>query len=324
MQCELETKYLPPSKEEWQGRKDPEENQRFYEVIKLHNLLKDGVPKAHKGIALLGFASDEGVKRNFGRIGAAQGPTAFRKAFAPLPSHLNSPFFDCGTVVCMNGKLEAAQESISSFVRNLRKNHLFPLLIGGGHEIAWANYKGLFHATSSPISILNIDAHFDFRKLTQQLGSSGTSFTQIKNLCDETNSPFSYLCLGIQKTANTKALFERAKKQNVSYITADELTYNTKDASSKVNQFIAQSDQIQLTICLDVFASFAAPGVSAPQPLGLFPREIFPYLSQIMRSNKVIGLDIAELNPLFDEDDRTAKLAAHLVASLLEIRNKIP
>ena len=70
---------------------------------------------------------------------------------------------------------------------------------------------------------------------------------------------------------------------------------------------------IYLSIDLDGFASCHAPGVSAPGPFGFsveFFRILFKY---ILKTKKVVAIDIVELNPLYDIDSRTAKLAAHII-----------
>ena len=58
----------------WTGRIDPEpDSPRWHQRIRA--LSEDSQP----GLALLGFACDEGVRRNHGRVGAAEGPAALRR-----------------------------------------------------------------------------------------------------------------------------------------------------------------------------------------------------------------------------------------------------
>ena len=76
-------------------------------------------------------------------------------------------------------------------------------------------------------------------------------------------------------------------------------------------------DQLYVTICLDAFPASAAPGVSAPSALGidvLFVIQVLHFLAQQQAAcNYRWALcDIAEMNPAFDIDKRTAKLAARL------------
>ena len=95
------------------------------------------------GISLLGVASDEGVKRNQGRIGAVAGPNAIRKALANQAYHLKLPVYDAGTLYCEQNNLEKLQEQQAQEVKRLLDQHHFPLLLGGGHEIALGSFLGL-------------------------------------------------------------------------------------------------------------------------------------------------------------------------------------
>jgi formiminoglutamase len=77
---------------------------------------------------------------------------------------------------------------------------------------------------------------------------------------------------------------------------------------------IRQSEFLYVSICMDVFSSAYAPGVSARQPLGLLPWHVLPLLNRLAESGKVLILDIAEVNPLQDKDNLTAQLGASLVS----------
>ncbi|PIS01913.1 MAG: formimidoylglutamase [Chlamydiae bacterium CG10_big_fil_rev_8_21_14_0_10_42_34] len=314
--------YSPPKKSDWTGRVDKDVSQRFHEIIICHDLTEK-MPEqlsAFSRIGFVAFCCDEGVLRNQGRIGAASGPSAFRTAFGPLPHHLSSStkVYDFGSIVCEEDDLEGAQEALGKVVAILVQNGIFPVLIGGGHEIAWGHFQGLRSAyPSSSISVVNFDAHFDLREVVDQKGTSGTSFTQIEQDNRKRDLPFDYLCLGIQKTGNTEALFSKAKELNVQYSPAEDFFFNQQKVTKQLDEWIKRSEKIYCSICLDVFGSFAAPGVSAPQPFGVHPWQIMPPLLALIRSKKLIALDIAELNPFFDFDHMTAKLAAHLVANLL-------
>ncbi len=64
-------------------------------------------------IALMGFACDEGVKRNAGRPGAAGGPDALRKALANMASHQgHERLVDLGNWVAPTPDLEGAQQAL--------------------------------------------------------------------------------------------------------------------------------------------------------------------------------------------------------------------
>jgi formiminoglutamase len=76
-------------------------------------------------------------------------------------------------------------------------------------------------------------------------------------------------------------------------------------------------DYLYTTIDLDGFSSAYAPGVSAASPVGFSPDIVLESLKVIIDSKKLISLDIAEMNPKYDGDQQTAKLAASLVHFVL-------
>ena len=68
--------YRAPNADIWQGRPGT----YWHNQVNLVNLSKDKV--MNSGYALIGYACDEGVRRNQGRVGAIDGPEAIRKQLA--------------------------------------------------------------------------------------------------------------------------------------------------------------------------------------------------------------------------------------------------
>jgi formiminoglutamase len=310
--------YQSPTSLLWKGREDTAKGRLFQQIQLLDcNKLPSSLPQ--QSVILLGFASDEGVKRNLARAGAAQGPEALRKALCniPLTSSQSRSIYDAGTIFCPDQDLEKAQQLLGETVASLRERGAFVIVLGGGHEVAWGNFQGLLDQKA--ITTLNFDAHFDLRPLLpENKGSSGTSFRQIHDECQRKKIPWSYACFGIQPFGNTEELFETAKNINTTHCLAETMIHHPQLAHEALGTWIASAQQIHLTLCLDVFAAAHAPGVSAPQALGISPHELLPFFRQALESGKVIGFDIAELNPAYDRDDQTAKLAAHFVGEVLK------
>ncbi len=82
--------------------------------------------------------------------------------------------------------------------------------------------------------------------------------------------------------------------------------------------FIADVDHVYLTFCLDVLPSCVAPGVSAPAARGVGLDVVEPLIDVVCASGKVRVADIAEMNPRFDIDGRTAAVAARIVARIAD------
>jgi len=301
-----------PNAENWIGRKS-DQQLYLHEKVKLDS--KDTITE--NSIALLGYACDEGIKRNQGRVGDLAGPEAIRRQLGKMPNHLDDEvaFVDCGDVECGNGDMEAAQSMLEEKVSQLLAQKVFPILIGGGHDIAYGHYNGIskFIGTNETIGIINFDAHFDLRS-NENGNNSGTPFYQIAQDCKDNGSIFSYFCLGIRKDANDKILFQTANDLGVDYI--ENYGFSKEHAKTivmKLLGFIQKVDYIFVTIDLDGFSSAYAPGVSAPSPMGFKPKIVLETLEIIIKSKKLISMDIAEMNPTYDIDDQTAKLAASLI-----------
>jgi formiminoglutamase len=303
----------------WQGRQGEEPGTRMYHHVQCLNLLTEESILKEKSYALLGFASDEGVRRNQGRPGALEGPKVLKQALAKLPYHGETPLqlFDCGEIRCDDENLEAAQEALGELVQRIRKKGAFPIILGGGHEVSWGHYQGIRDLDN--LGIINFDAHFDLRPLLEgKKGSSGTPFLQIANDRQRQNKNFDYLCLGIQKTGNSSTLFKTAQDLGVKHVLAEDFFANKQELiESTLKAFIESHDHIYLTLCLDVFAEAVAPGVSAPQALGLQPWHVLPLLSILAKSGKIVSFDIAEMSPPHDRSNITAQLGATLAWELL-------
>lgn len=317
--------YTPPNSQLWQGRTDSPPGSTFFQKIQYLNLNASiQCAAGHQAYGLLGFACDEGIRRNLGRPGASEGPEKIKLTLGKLPIHDSSfTCYDAGTITCENGDLEAAQVNLGKAVQLLISHQITPIVLGGGHELAWGHYQGLIKALPhEPIAIVNFDAHFDMRPLLpNQMGSSGTPFLQISAACEANKTPFDYLCIGIQPTGNTSSLFDTAAHHQVNYITAEALFLEPMTSHlACLEQFIQQHKHIYLSLCLDVFSAAIAPGVSAPQAMGLMPWQLIPLYRRLLASGRVISYDIAELSPPLDIDHHTAKLAAHFVYEVLHQR----
>lgn len=305
----------------WRGRVDHEDGdagRRWHQVVRGAG----ESPAPGPGIALLGLASDLGVRRNRGRPGAAGGPRALRGALANLAWHHRVPLVDAGDIE-VTGDLDAGQEAFAGRLASLLAAGHFGLGLGGGHEIGWASYLGCrrFLDAQRPgarLGIVNFDAHFDLR-LPSPDTSSGTPFYQAARDCEARGAPFDYCCLGVARSANTAALYQRAGALGARHLA--DLDCRGEAATALLEDFLAPLDALYVTVCLDVFPAAAAPGVSAPAAPGVDPAWVLRTLGWIgahCRERRLAWLaaDVAELAPPLDPDGRSARLGARVADTL--------
>ena len=309
--------YSPPDPALWQGRSDSLPYERFCQNVQCVDIHKELLGDNQLPV-ILGFCCDEGIRRNLGRTGAKDGPDILRKHLAKLASHNPNTFLDIGNIRCDDEQLEMAQQQFAALVSNCHAAGHSTIALGGGHEIAWAHFSGLIKHYPT-LGLINFDAHFDTREPHHPYqGTSGTSYWQMQQYCLQHDLLFDYYCLGIQPLANTKSLFERANDWGVHYLSAEQI-HNSSLASQKafLDNAIKKHEHLYISVCLDVFAESAAPGVSAPQSNGLAPCEMFPLLKYVAQTGKVVGLDIAELSPQLDFHEKTSRLGATTIAEVL-------
>lgn len=303
----------------WTGRESTT-TAYLYQLISCRSMEYLETEDAPK-FSLLGYGVDQGVQRNSGRVGAAQGPKEFRTFLSGLsnPFKKVQPIGDYGTLYCDEDRLEEVQESLSECVYNLLKAGSFPIVIGGGHDMAYGHFKGIqkfIHQPSKKIGIINLDAHLDLRLPTNG-ANSGTPFYQISQ---EVNS-FHYLCIGYRESANNSELQTKATELGVQILDRKYCHISqTAYCLEQINAFVASVDYLYLTVDLDGFADAYAPGVSAASPLGFDVDFAFWCLDHLVQSPKLVSMDIAELNPTYDIDHRTAKLAAGIAHRVLKNR----
>ena len=292
----------------WTGRDDgpgPEH-------ARWHNRIQ-AVDPTQPGVALLGFASDEGVRRNQGRVGAAQGPAAIRAALGSFAVHHDFALYDAGDIDVVENDLAGAQQRYGNALAGLLSQNHMTVGLGGGHEIAWASYLGVRAAfPDARLGMFNLDAHFDNRPGEQ--ATSGTGFAQIMEA--ETGRNTLVSAMGVAEASNTADLFNRARQAGIGWMTDDRWITYPGEAGRAVAQLLEQADIVYLTIDLDVLPAAVAPGVSAPAAYGVPLPLVSAVIDHVAASGKLVHADIAELNPSLDVDGRTAAVAARLVDRL--------
>lgn len=335
--------------EHWSGRHDGDgpEHARWHQLVQvmgLHGHDEAAEPAAEPHVALLGFRSEEGVRRNQGRVGAAEGPVALRRALAPLALH--GPLargevglHDLGDAVTLGEELEAGQAAAAELTARAldRPGSRLTVVLGGGHETAWSSYLGLVGSRKGPGAgtgtgtgaaagaadpgmtsaerrwgVLNLDAHFDLRDEPQP--TSGTPFAQMAEAEEAAGRTLHYAVLGIAEPSNTGALFATARRLGVQWWTDEQcLAAGADGIRDVVAQFAADLDVLYLTIDLDVLPAAVAPGVSAPAAYGVPLPLIAAAVQAAASSGKLALLDVVELNPALDIEGRTARAAARLI-----------
>ena len=299
----------------WTGRDDSRESDLAKRVFQTIQLAQDWEPElSRQQIALMGFASDAGVARNLGRTGAAAAPPILRKALANMASQSCAySLVDMGDIHYADDDLETGQSEFAQAVQAIHQAKGKTLVIGGGHETAFAHGSGLFHAyPNQHIAIINFDPHLDLRR--HPTATSGTPFAQLAALAKAQHRVFDYTCIGVSRAANTAQLLQDAEELDVNIVWDTEVNWgNVQYVNTTIARALARADVVYLTIDLDVLPGHQMPAVSAPAAMGI-PLDLLMHITgPILRSEKLVGADAAEFSPPFDVNGQGARVAARML-----------
>ncbi len=275
-------------------------------------------------IGILGVPEDEGVKRNRGRAGARGGPDEIRRAFYRLtPYHFGSTehvallkIFDLGNLK-IKGSLEDVHATLESVVETLTRQHLILIVLGGGHDISYPNFLG-FAKHKASAGLINIDSHLDVREPNPDR-NSGTSFRMILEHPNSTLLPQNFVEIGIQSYLNSIAHYDYVLEKGGTIFTHQEIR---EDGIEKIIPIACEiagnlTEGIFVSFDMDAVRSADAPGVSSSSPTGLTAEQILQLASFAGKEKKVTMIDICEVNPKYDIDGQTAKLAAQVMMNFL-------
>lgn len=280
---------------------------RFGEVVKA-----DSQFYRKAKFVIVGVPQDEGVRRNRGREGARRAPDEIRRAFykLPTPEMISAgDIFDLGNTL-VQGSLEQVHERHCQVIEQLLRDDKIVIVFGGGNDISYPDCKAM-HKVFSEVMAFNIDAHFDVRAET--LCNSGTPYRQL--LEERLLSPENFFEIGSQPFANSATYQTYLMEKGVAIYPIESVRrYGIERRLEDLIRSRSASRAIFWGIDMDSVRASDAPGVSAPSPIGFSAEEICHIGSIAGKRKRSKLLEITEVNPDYDVDGRTAKLAALITA----------
>jgi len=250
--------------------------------------------------------------------GAEKGPSAIIKASQHMELYdeeLDKNNFEAG--ICTLEPLKSAKtaekmiDEIEKASSQLIKDNKFPIMLGGEHSIS----TGLVRALKKKypdLSVLQLDAHADLRA-RWYIGEEGKSkmskfshasvMARIRELCPAVQ-------VGIRSLSVEEA--EWIKKDNLPVYFAKD----THDNENWFNEAISRlSNNVFITIDLDVFDPSVMSATGTPEPGGLDWYKVTKFLKEVCKNKNVVGFDVVELAP--NKDISCDFLAAKLIYKMI-------
>jgi formimidoylglutamase len=269
---------------------------------------------------IVGLPYDGGIPT---RPGARFGPRAIREALAAFGTWDGerdaSPATDLGDLALPTTDGREAHRRIEEAARTVFAAGARPIFLGGDHGCTGSVIRGL--AAARPglrLGLITIDAHLDVREYANDASlSSGTPFRRA--LETEIVGGERVAMIGIRRFANARYYLDWAAARRIRLFPVDELARDgaAATAAAALDAATRDADALYLSIDMDAVDAAYAPGVSASGIGGITAREMIELVTIISTHPKLIAADVMELSPPYDQDARTAKLAARLVLELL-------
>lgn len=296
---------------EWVGPSDDPNDEQFGDVVEPTTLdAADGYDAV-----LVGEPYDGAV---IGRRGTAAGPTAIRETLAGVKTHHFdagpvSGVGDLGTVALPDGDVRTVQQTVRAVAASIHDTEAFPVFVGGDNSLTYANAGPLLDVEGS-LGVVNLDAHLDVREVRDD-ATSGTPYRQL--LCEGLDA---YACIGAHHFETSTAYHDYLREQGGEVVTAEEIGDDPVAAADRALDVMGDVDRIYLSLDCDVLDAAAAPGVSAPTPGGLTPRECFRLLRHLASDDRLVGFEVVECAPPLDRDGLTVDAAARAIPHVLSAR----
>lgn len=268
-------------------------------------------------IVLVGVPQDIGVARNNGRVGAALAPDCIRKALyklAPTHSLSNLKIHDLGNIK-VEGELEEIHERVYTVLRQILTDGKVVVVFGGGNDISYPDCSALSDL-SERVLAFNVDKHFDARNMEPR--NSGTPYRML--LEEEKLIPELFFEVGSEPFANEPYYVDYLKRKGVNVVPLAELRRANLEAWFGKVMGDLSYDSIFWGFDMDSVRASDAPGVSASYPTGLTAEECLAIAHLAGKNDCSRVFEITELNPNFDIDNRTCKLAAIMTFTFMNAR----
>jgi arginase len=297
------------------------------------------MPSVH----IIGVSLDLGGNRR----GVDMGPSAFRIAgLAERLSALGVTVVDDGDLVAPIPEVKSSGDPTKKYIREITRvceklykasltaleKGAIPLVLGGDHSLAAGSVAAtaeFVRRDSKALGLIWVDAHGDMNTpasstsgnvhgmpLAALLGQEPAELSKIGGFSPKV-LPEHTVLIGIRNLDEREKEIVRASR--VHFFTMKDI--DRSGIASVVEQALAIAGKgtggVHVSFDLDVCDPTIAPGVGTPVKGGLDYREAHMVMEMVADSGLMRALDLVEVNPILDDRNTTAILAAELASSAL-------
>lgn len=262
------------------------------------------------------------------RTGTRFGPDAVRDAYAfqaysdafgiTLFDHIKG--VDYGDLNVLNVNPDATHEHIKEAIKEIAGAGVIPICVGGDHSIAYPELCG-YKESIGKVAILHFDSHSDtgYHEMAADAPHDhGTPFKDaILDDCILTESSVQIGMRGL--TTPIAKDYKFATDHGMTVISAAKLhEIGIKEAAKIIRKTIGDAP-VFLTFDIDFLDPVYAPGTGTPEGCGFSTWDAIELIRYGLIGKKIIGMDLVEVNPLYDSSEKTAQAGKRIINEVLTL-----
>jgi arginase family enzyme len=296
--------FLIPVKESVVARLASQSNLCLGKIIRIHTE-EEGFPDLENvQIAILGVQEDRNSENNFG---CGENLHFIRtKLYELFPGNWDTLIADLGNVLKGNA-VSDTYFAVSEIITDLLKKNIIPIIIGGGQDITYVNYRA-YDSLEQTVNIAAVDSRFDLGNLNDALTSQ--SYLS-KIIMQEPNNLFNYSNVGYQTYFNSQEEIELLDS-----LFFDACRLGKAKTLENIEPVFRNADIV--SIDLGSVRQSEAPANNNASPNGFYGEEICAIARYAGLSDKVSSFGIYEYNSKLDNNHQTAHLIAQMIWYFVE------
>jgi agmatinase len=275
-------------------------------------------------VAIVGAPFDEGTSSRpgarFGPRAIRMAPTAWGTADAWSIQLDVEPYsvlrvVDAGDAPIVPTRFERALRVIHEKVFRVASAGPVPIVLGGDHSITYPSAAAVArHVWPRKLGIVHFDAHADTG--ASQWGNLYAHGQPMRRLIEEGwVAGRNFVQVGLRGYWPDRETFAWMREQGMRWHTMVEI--EDRGAEAVIADAIAEAldgpEVVYLSVDIDVLDPGSAPGTGTPEPGGILPREMLRAVRQIVGAVELVGMDVVEVSPPYDQSETTAMLAHRIV-----------
>jgi agmatinase len=197
---------------------------------------------------------------------------------------------------------------ITEAARLVRQRCRLPVFIGGDHAVTFPLVRAF---DDTPLTLVQFDAHQDY---TDE--KYGVRYSHDNHMRRSSELPHvrQIVNIGLRGVLERFEPYEAAQRDGVVIVPAERIV---RDGVESALASLPGSGAAYVTIDIDVLDPAGSPGTGYPEPGGINYYQLKDALLLVARQYDVIGVDLTEVDPVYDSAGVTSRIAAKLLLDFL-------